>query len=384
MPKYLVLGCGLVGSVIAADLALDKDSETTVADIHKEALERVARNNRIKTIYLDFSDELKLIEAIREYDVIVSAVPGFLGHNTLKTIINEGKNAVDIAFMPENSLGLDSLAKEKNVTAVVDCGVSPGLSNLAVGLASLYFDQYLEGNIYVGGLPMKRSKPYEYNTVFSLPDVIEEYTRPARAIENGELVEYKALEEVLITEAPFIGTLEGFKSDGLRSLLETIEVEDLTEYTLRYPGHIATMKLLRDTGFFNTEPIRVNDKDIVPRDVTIELLRDMWRLQEGDSDICFLKVESIGLKDEKLHQHLFMLIDQLDPKTGFTAMARTTGFPASMTARLIAKGVVKEKGVLPLELLAANRDYVDTLFKGLEYRDINIMIEEIEVPEDIE
>ncbi len=182
--KVIVLGAGLVGAPMAIDLAKDPKFEVTVADFRLDALEKLEGKHSIKTIRMDLSlpEDVKLI--IEGFDYVVNAVPGFMGFQTMKAIIEADKDVVDIAFFPEDAFELSELAEKHNVTAIVDCGVAPGMSNILSGYVDSILDKTENVLIYVGGLPAIRQWPYEYKAPFSPIDVIEEYTRPARYIEN--------------------------------------------------------------------------------------------------------------------------------------------------------------------------------------------------------
>ena len=216
--NVLVLGSGLVGRPMAIDLAKDKSFNVTVADISKKNLDRIPSNLPIKKIEKDISNSDQLKFLLKDFDIVLNAVPGFMGFNTLKEIIKAKKNVVDIAFFSENPFELDELAKQNNVTAVVDCGVAPGMSNLLCGYVDTILDKTETILIYVGGLPLIREWPYEYKAGFSPIDVIQEYTRPARYIENGKLVIRPALSDPEFINFPEVGTLEAFNSDGLKNI----------------------------------------------------------------------------------------------------------------------------------------------------------------------
>ena len=194
--------------------------------------------------------------AVRDADLVIGAVPGFMGFATLKAVIEAGKNVVDISFFDEDPFELDALATANGVTAVMDCGVAPGLSNMVLGYhaARMTVESF---RCMVGGLPVKRSWPWQYKAPFSPIDVLEEYTRPARLVENGEVVVKPALSDPQLVEIEPVGTLEAFNTDGLRTLLVTMSVPDMAEKTLRYPGHIDMVRVLRDNGFLDKEPVDV-------------------------------------------------------------------------------------------------------------------------------
>ncbi len=180
MIKIAVLGAGMIGTAIAIDLA--KTFDVTSIDINENSLWKLQQSNKkISTIKCDLANHKNYEELLKPFDFIITAVPGFMGYNTLKAVITAKKSVVDISFSPENTLDLDQLAKENNVTAIVDCGVAPGMSNLILG----YYNQLMQIENFecvVGGLPKIRTQPFEYKAPFSPVDVIEEYTRPARFI----------------------------------------------------------------------------------------------------------------------------------------------------------------------------------------------------------
>ncbi len=231
--NIVILGAGLVGTPMAIDLAKDSGFDVTVADINKDALNKIKNKYSISTIQKDLTDSQSIKEIVKGFDVVLNAIPGFMGYNTLKTIIESGKDVVDIAFFPEDPFTLDDLAKKHNVSAIMDCGVAPGMSNVLIGYVDHLLDKTETALIYVGGLPEVREWPYEYKAVFSPIDVIEEYSRPARYVENGNLVIRPALSDAEYLDFSDVGTLEAFNSDGLRTLAETIDAPNMKEKTLR-------------------------------------------------------------------------------------------------------------------------------------------------------
>ena len=368
--KIIVLGAGLVGAPMAFDLAKDQDFEITVADNSADALTKFKNHPEIKTIQKDFSDTNLVNAIVQDQDMVLSAVPGFMGFQTLKTIIKARKNVIDIAFFPEDLFVLDELAKQKNVIAISDMGVAPGMSNVLIGYADQNMDKTTKVVIYVGGLPKERIWPYEYKAVFSLVDVIEEYTRPARYIENGKLIVKPALSDPELLNFNGIGTLEAFNSDGLRSLADTIDCPNMIEKTLRYKGHIEKMALLRDTGFFSKEPVEMNGVMIRPLDFTTKLLFPKWKLEDGEEDITVMRIIVEGEKDGAIQRYTFDLFDAYNPETNVHSMARTTGYSATMALRMIAKGLYTRKGVSAPEFVGKNRICVDFLLEGLAARGV--------------
>jgi saccharopine dehydrogenase-like NADP-dependent oxidoreductase len=370
MKKIIVLGCGLVGGPMALDLAKDNRFSVTVADINKVALDKLSQKTGITTIQMDISriDELKNI--LKNYDFVVNAVPGFMGFKTLKAVIESGKNVVDISFFPEDMFELDILAREMNVIAISDMGVAPGMSNVLIGYADHLLDKTDKAFIYVGGLPKVRTWPYEYKAVFSPADVIEEYTRPARYIENGKEVIKPALSDPELMDFDHVGTLEAFNSDGLRSLAKTINAPFLIERTLRYPGHIGIMKVLRETGFFNKEKIEIGGAMISPLEFTSKLLFPKWKLNEGEEDITVMKVIIEGQKQNKKLRFTYNLYDTYDPVSKVHSMARTTGYTATMALRMVAEGLYNTTGITAPEFIGKETECVKFLLDGLKDRGV--------------
>ncbi len=370
MPRVTVLGAGLVGSLITRTLADDGRFEVLVCDRSEDALGFFAGRPRVVTERLDFASATAVAAAVASADVVVGAVPGFLGHAMLGTVIEAGKPVADISFAPEDPFRLDGAAKGKGVPAIVDCGVSPGLSNLACGRAAGRLDAIDSIVISVGGLPFRRVPPWEYRIVFSATDVIEEYTRPARLVEDGLLVTKPALSEVTRFDLPGVGTLEAFLTDGLRTVLKTVKARNLREQTLRWPGHAEKMRLLRDTGFLRDEPVEAGGARVSPRAVAEALLFALWKRPEGEEEFTVLRVESRGSRAGRPVRLVYDLFDRTDVRTGATSMARTTGFPCVIAAELLASGSLRDPGVLPLELLGGRPELFAAFVDGLAARGV--------------
>lgn len=368
--KVIVLGSGLVGGPMALDLAKDSRFDVYAVDVNKKALEKFKAESKVTPIHSDLSDPASVKALVADYGLVVNAVPGHMGFRTLEAIIEAGKNVVDIAFFAEDPFLLDKKAQAKGVTAIVDCGVAPGMSNVLIGYVDQLLDKTDSVLIYVGGLPEVRQWPYEYKAVFSPNDVIEEYVRPARYVENGHLVVRPALSDAEYLEFPGMGTLEAFNTDGLRSLATTIDAPNLKEKTLRYPGHIEKMAVLRETGFFNQEEIEVNGVKVRPLDVTARLLFPMWEMKEEDRDITVLQVIIEGEKDGQKERYVYDMLDRYDTATDTHSMARTTGYTATVAARMLAEGLFTRKGICPPEFVGQQPECVDFILKGMEERGI--------------
>ena len=363
-----ILGAGMVGSAIAIDLS--KKFNVTSFDISEKNLASLKQYPSINCKQADLSLYSNYTIMLGEFDMVVSAVPGFMGYKTLAAIINAGKNVVDISFFPENALELHELAKQNNVTAIVDCGVAPGMSNLILGYhnSQMHIDSF---ECMVGGLPKQRVKPFEYKAPFSPIDVIEEYTRPARYVENGHIVTKPAMSDTEFIDFEKAGTLESFNTDGLRSILFTMShIPDMKEKTLRYPGHIDLMKALLKAGFLEHEEITFKDKKIRPIDFTSALLFDKWKLQPGEEEFTLMKIVIKGKKDGKPLQVEYFLYDEYDAATRTSSMARTTGYTCTAAINLLANKLFTAKGVFPPEIVGKEKDCFNFVMNYLEERNI--------------
>ncbi len=416
MKKILVLGSGMVGSAMALDMA--KRHRVTVTDIHPPALESVRRradnlkisafpdtdahknhkkepsSGSLVTLRLDVTDTGALRKALSKVDLVISAVPGFLGYRTLQTAIEAGRDIVDISFFPENALELNDLALENGVTAIVDCGVAPGMGNLLLG----YHDARLTVTSFkcmVGGLPKVKQWPYCYKAPFSPVDVIEEYVRPARLVENGALVTREALSDPELIDFDGIGTLEAFNTDGLRTLIHTMpHIPDMKEKTLRYPGHIEYIRVLKASGFFGEQKVRLADGvEVRPLDLTSRLLFDQWRLGDEEEEFTVMRVVIGGyervdherVESEKLDKNLskkenssvqititYDLLDEYCPETRTSSMARTTGYTATAAANMLLDGLCTEKGLLPPERIGSDETCFRYIMDYLTERGVNL------------
>ncbi len=370
MKKIVVLGAGMVGRAIAFDLS--KKYDVTSVDVSEESLGKLLRFERVKPLKLDVSDKQQLKQLLLGFDVVVSAVPGFLGFETLRTIIECQKNFVDISFLPENALLLDEIAKSNGVCGMVDMGIAPGVPNLVAG----YYYSRMKINSFeymVGGLPKQRTFPFQYKAPFSPMDVIEEYTRPARHKVNGKILSLPAMSDPEYVDFEHIGTLEAFNTDGLRSLLYTLpNIPDMKEKTLRYPGHIALIKALIDSGFMSKKPIQVKGQNVVPFDFTTSILFDNWKLADDEAEFTVMKM--IVKSEQKTV--VIDVYDEYDSVTQLSSMARTTGYTATAGVELLLNGMFSKSGIYPPELVAQHDGCYEYIIKHLKDRGIQITTRE--------
>lgn len=371
MHKVIVLGAGRVGRLIVRDLSEDESLEVTVADRRAEMLDEVGEKLGCATACDDLGDVDTVARLAAEHDLVVDALPGAMGLDAMRGIIRAGKPAVDISFTPEDPRCLDEEAKASGARILYDFGVAPGMSNLLCAASALELGSPRQIRVLVGGLPVVRRKPWEYAAPFSPADVIEEYIRPARIKVNSKVVERQALSGLEHVEFPELGTLEAFYTDGLRSLLDTIDCPSMEEKTLRYPGYADRMLLLRDSGFLDDDPIAVDGIEVVPRDVTLKLLEPVWFLGEQTDDFTVMRLQVISGESSPYKRIKWNLLDYPNRSRAESSMSRTTGFPAALAARRMLDGTAElEPGVHPPEHLADNSQFVEGLLQDLESRGV--------------
>lgn len=365
-----VLGAGMVGRAIALDLAANYS--VTSFDVSEQNLQQIKeRNSAIVLKKADLKEYRSYNAWLAPFDLIVTAVPGFMGFDCLKAVIGCGKNIADISFFPEDVLQLDELAKQKNVTVITDIGVAPGISNLILGR---YNEEMMvtDFECYVGGLPVHPQPPFYYKAPFSPVDVIEEYMRPARLKEKGKIVIKPALTEREYMEFEGVGQLEAFNTDGLRSLLFTMaHIPDMKEKTLRYPKHIDLIIALKQAGFFDEQEITINGSKISPLQFCSTMLINNWKLGSTEEELTVMKVIVNGESGGKPKRVEYNLLDYYDAKTNTSSMARTTGYTCTAAVNLIVQNLFTGKGVFPPELVGKDKKCFDFVFTYLEERGVH-------------
>ena len=326
--NILVLGGGAQGRVIATDLATRLPrARVTVADLRDPPLQPLPN---LSWAEADCSSSETVVRLMGEHDFAVGALPSRYGFAAMKAAIEAKRNLVDVSFCGEDALDLDSEARAAGVTIIPDAGLAPGISNLVAGEAYARRGAPQELVIMVGGVAQDRSQPYGYCVTWSLDDLTEEYTRPARIVQGGRQVAVPVFSGMERVPVEGVGELEAFYSDGLRSLMDTLPgVPEMGEKTLRWPGHAEAVKPLVAAGRL-AEELRARCTLDPPLDLAALVVRMRWA--DGGEEIT--------------------LVDRYDPATGLTAMARTTAFTTAVTAQMVASGLVPPPGVQPLEKVA--------------------------------
>jgi len=361
MSRIVVLGCGAVGRQMAIDLCKDTSNEVIAVDVNRESLELLASEYPVQIRVEDLSTAEGVMRAVEVADIVIGSVPYSIGYAMLENVIRAGKNIVDISYFSEDPFNLDDLAKAKGVTAVVDCGVVPGMSNIILGdhTRKMKVTRY---ECYVGGVPKSRNAPLGYKSPFPVLEVLEEYAESGSMVEDGKVFVKPMLSEAMTINFDKVGTLACLNSDGLRTLIRTMNIPVMFEKTLRYPGHVDLMRIFRDVGFFNSTPIQVEGVSVRPIDMTASLLAPLWKYKPGEADITVMRLVISGEEDGKPATYTYEMYDEYDPVTGTLSMARTTGYTCTAVTQLVLDGAYSQKGISPPEFVGR----VDGCWKSVE------------------
>ena len=379
--KLLVLGAGLQGCACAYDLLQNPAiTQVTLADLRPDKLPKFLAgdwNGRLRAIRLDVSDSAAVRAAFAGQAAVMSAIPYYYNGPMARAAVEGGCHFSDLGGNTEIVLEQKKLhqqAEAKGISVIPDCGLAPGMVNILAAEGIRRLDKAEKVKIFVGGLPQAPEPPLNYQIVYSLEGALDYYTTPSWVLRGGRPVQVDALSEVESVEFPSpVGTLEAFHTGGGISTLPFAYQGkiDVMEYkTLRYPGHAAVVRPIRELGLLANEPIEVKGSKVVPRDVFIAAVSPKLSKPNG-RDLVALQVEVTGARQGKATSVTFRLLDYYDAKHGISAMMRTTGYSLAITGQMQVDGRVTAKGVHTPDEAIPFRDYVAELGKR------GIRIEEI-------
>lgn len=353
------------GRVIAWDLARAKHY-VTVLDSNSKNFQKLKKLPNIITRKFDVTEKRKLVSLLKEFDIVVGALPSALGFYSMKCAVDAGSDMVDISYLPEDPFLLDKIAKRKKIKIVPDAGFAPGLSNILVGEAYQILKSVDKIRILAGGIPQNPIPPFNYRITWSPADLLEEYLRPARIRKNFKKVTVDALSGLEEFNLRRIGRLECFYTDGLRTLLRTFkDIKNMEEKTIRYQGHANLFKTIIDCGFLSDKPIKIDRVEVVPKKFALAVLRP--HLTKGDErDICLLIIQIRNKQKIKR----YICIDYYDEKNKISSMARMTGYTCSLITQCIQD--YPEFGTIPPEYLGTEKRLCAFIKKGLRERGIQI------------
>ncbi|MEM3371826.1 MAG: saccharopine dehydrogenase C-terminal domain-containing protein [Candidatus Korarchaeum sp.] len=372
--RVAVLGAGSVGRAVIYDLyERVTGSNLLVVDSNPSnlaAASKMVSKAELKRVEIRDVDDLHRI--MRDVDVAVNSLPGKFGRLSWIAAIKAKVDLVDISYSEDDPTAYNMQASEAGVTIVPDAGVAPGLSNMMAGRAYAQLEEVKELRIYVGGIPEEPVPPLGYLVTWSPEDLIEEYVRDARILENGSIKRKPALSDIERIYIPEVGELEAFLTDGLRTMLKTLKgVSFMVEKTLRWPGHAEKIELLRTLGYLSKEPLQFDGESVSPAQLTAKLLRE--RLKGDSRDLVILIVHARGRRSPSDIEIEYRMVDRYDPSTGLTALARTTAFVATGVVKLIAEGSLPGPGVLPPEIIGMDEALFASIAEWLSWRGIRVV-----------
>ena len=376
--KMLVLGAGLQGSACAFDLLQDPEvTQVTLADLEPARMARFlsSRNDpKLRVVTLDVTDHTAVRLAMAGQTAVMSALPYYFNGPMAILAVEAGCHFADLGGNTQiviDQKKLDAEAHDKGLSIMPDCGLAPGMVNILAAEGMRRLDTTDRVRIFVGGLPQHPEPPLNYQIVYSLEGALDYYTTPSWILRDGKRTTVDALSELEPVEFPNpIGTLEAFHTGGGISTMPFTwegKVREMEYKTLRYPGHVAIMKPIRELGLLSNEPVMVKGHSVVPRDLFIAAVSPQLTKPEG-RDLVALRIIVSGTKHGKPMTTTFDLIDRFDEVHHISAMMRTTGYSLSVTGLVQARRQVIRFGVTtPDEGMPFDR-YVN----GLKHRGIVI------------
>jgi len=377
--RMLVLGAGLQGSACAYDLLQRPEVErVTLADLHSDRLPAFLKRKKSKRLAptrLDAKQAGALRKLMRNHDAVMNALPYYFNYPVAKAAVTSGLHCADLGGNTEivqKQKTLHKAAQRKRVSVIPDCGLAPGMVNIIAAEGIRRVGDAESVKIYVGGLPQKPEPPLNYQIVYSLEGALDYYTTPSWVLREGRPERVDALSE--LEDVPFpspVGTLEAFHTGGGISTMPWVysgKVRTMEYKTLRYPGHAAIMRPIREMGLLSLDPVKVRGTDVVPRDAFIAAVSPQLSKPNG-RDLVALRVEVTGKDGRRV---AWQLLDYYDEATGISAMMRTTGFSLAITGVMQVDGRISSAGVYTPDEAVPFQAYVD------ELRQRGVRIEEVQ------
>jgi lysine 6-dehydrogenase len=376
--RMLVLGAGLQGSACAYDLLQHADVErVTIADRRTDRLPKfltAARGKRLKVAKLDAKKAGALQRLMRGHDAVMCALPYYFNERVAKAAVSLGLNHADLGGNTEivqQQKKLHATALKKGLSVIPDCGLAPGMINIIAAEGIRRVGDALSVKIYVGGLPQHPEPPLNYQIVYSLEGALDYYTTPSWVLRGGQPTRVDALSELeTLTFPQPVGILEAFHTGGGISTMPWAwagRVQTMEYKTLRYPGHLAIMRPIRELGLLDLKPVDVKGVKVVPRDAFIAIVSP--RLTKPQShDLVALRVEVTGKSGKKV---AWQLLDYYDAERGISAMMRTTGYSLAITGLMQVDGRITARGAHTPDEAVPFGPYVNELRKrGIEIREV--------------
>ncbi len=383
--RILVLGIGKQGQILVRDLIRSSDvSQVVAGDADLTAVQKMLHeipSEKLQARQIDVTDHKKLLELTKEgFDVVASALPWRCNLDVAKTAVEAKVNYADLGS-PQAIYELDKAAKAAGITIVPSCGLEPGIDSILQGYAAKKLDKVEKLHSWCGGIPQRDTpaycNPLRYKISWSWEGAIATSCGTAKILLNGEVVEVeKLVDPEIIRFLEPIGKCETFYTGAPLLLIEHLGLKDVKEAwskTVRWPGHCKIWKDLMDLSLTRTDlRLRIGGCEITPREFLIELGKRTLQYADGEGDVVVQRVEVIGEKNGEETAYSYELTDFYDEENGITAMARTTAYPCSIVAQMIARGEIKENGVIHAGKIGWKKQLAVMFFSELAERNIHI------------
>jgi lysine 6-dehydrogenase len=377
--KILVLGAGRMGHGAAYDLIHNSPGveAVTVADSDGDKANALATkiwSPKLASRQVDAANYDHVVELFRSHDSVISCVNYWYNESLSKAAIEAGANFCDLGgnnYVVDEQLAMDAEARAAGINIIPDCGLAPGMVSILAMHGARQFDQVSEIHIRVGGLPQDPKPPLNYQLVFSVEGLINEYIEKARIIRGGKITEVESMTEIESLSFESFPPLEAFQTSGGTSTLPDTflgRIDALDYKTIRYAGHCGKFKTMIDLGLCSSEEIVVDYQKVTPRKVLGGLLQQ--HLPADEPDYVLVRLDFVGTQGERTSRLRYDIVDKYDCGTGLSAMMRTTAFPASIIAQMMARGDVLMRGATPQEKAIDPDKFV----AELERRNININV----------
>jgi lysine 6-dehydrogenase len=358
--KILVLGAGRMGHGAVYDLVHNSPDveKVTVADFHLDKAEAIVRSvgsPNVSARQIDTSNYEASLDLMRGHDSVISCVNYWYNESLSRAAIAAKANFCDLGgnnYVVDDQLAMDPHAKAAGISIIPDCGLAPGMVSILAMHGAAKFDEIEEIHIRVGGLPQDPQPPLNYQLVFSVEGLINEYIEVARVVRDGRVTEVESMTEIETLEFEGFPALEAFQTSGGTSTLPDSldgKIRELDYKTIRYAGHCEKFKTMIDLGLCSSDPIIVDYHKVTPRRVFGELLQK--HLPADGPDYVLVRLDFVGQKHDNggACRLRYDIVDKFDEATGLSAMMRTTAFPASIIAQMMARGEVLTRGATPQE-----------------------------------
>lgn len=375
--NIVIIGSGLMGRAIAFDLLKNSNfKEITIVDSSKESLNTskfFLKDTIIDFLKINVENTKELKKILTKNDIFISAIPYSFNFKLSKIAIETKTHFIDLGgnnYIVDKQRSLFQEARRNDIVILPDCGLAPGLVSVITKDVVEQLDDVEYVKLRVGGLPQNPKPPLNYQIVFSLNGLINEYYEDALILQTGKIVKKKSLTEVeeIIFPEPF-GKMEAFITSGGCSTLPNSykhKVSYLDYKTIRYPGHCNYLQPVFELGFGSNDPIEIEGQSIIPRKLLIKFMRKI--LPNDGKDVVLLRVMAKGKRNNHPVSMEYNMIDYYDEHYQISAMMRTTGYPVSIIAQMLERGMIKDRGVFSTEEIIPCKAF----FSELEKRNIKI------------